>query len=484
MSENGLVHSVQSHRTKKLLYAGLALLVLIAVSQWPLPESVAQGSAPLTAAGQSALAVMLFCLVMWIAQVLPFHITGLLALVILALLRVDTFTSVVREGFGSNTAVFFLSILIISAFISESGLGRRALALTLSLTGNKTMRIIFAFLFVAVLTTMWVTAVAVTAMMVSMAQEVLKREKLEPLKSNFGRVLMMSCAYGPVIGGMATPAGAGCNPLSIDFFRDMAGIKITFIHWMSYGVPASLLMLIPTWFVLTRLFPPEMDELTVTADELRQEYRDMPAATRDEKISLGILLLTIVLWLASPWLESLLGIDLPAAMPVTLTACLLFFPGMCSIPWRRIEPHISWSGILLILTGISLGSMLYQTGAARWMASSMLGGISAVPLWAKIFLVVIVTILMKIAFSSNTVTATIIIPILIELAGQLQLDPMYIAFPAALAASQSLILVTSSPNNVIPYNTGWFTAGNMMKAGFILTPLSAAVITAVVLIRT
>ena len=33
---------------------------------------------------------------------------------------------------------------------------------------------------------------------------------------------MIACAWGPVIGGMGTPAGAGANPLAIGFLKDIA----------------------------------------------------------------------------------------------------------------------------------------------------------------------------------------------------------------------------------------------------------------------
>ena len=466
---------------KKMLFAGFSLLVLLLLRALPLPGWLTDVPlAPLTGAGQATVAITVFCLLMWITQALPFHITGLLALVLFALFRVDTFNEVVRNGFGSNTVIFFLSVLILSAFISESGLGRRALTITLSITGNSTRLILLSFLLVGILATMWVTAMAVTAMMVPMALEILRREKLEPLKSNFGRALLMSCAYGPVIGGMSTPAGAGCNPLAIEFLRDMAGVEISFLGWMRYGVPCALLLLLPVWFVLTRLFPPEMACLSVSSEELKAGRKALPAMSHDEKATLAVFLLTILLWLTSTMLEGWLDIEIPVAMPACLAACLMFLPGMTGIGWKRIEGQISWSGIILILSGISLGSMLYKTGAAKWMAAVLLGGIGGLPLWVQVFLVAMITILMKVAFSSNTVTATIIIPILIALAAQLNLSPMLLAFPAALASPLSLILVTSSPNNIIPYSTGYFTVGDMAKTGLLLMPVAAAVIACVV----
>lgn len=73
---------------------------------------------------------------------------------------------------------------------------------------------------------------------------------MEPMKSNFGKALMIACAWGPLIGGIGTPAGAGPNPLAIGFISDIAGIDISFTQWMIYGIPSVVLLIIPSWIVL------------------------------------------------------------------------------------------------------------------------------------------------------------------------------------------------------------------------------------------
>jgi sodium-dependent dicarboxylate transporter 2/3/5 len=58
---------------------------------------------------------------------------------------------------------------------------------------------------------------------------------------------MIACAWGPIVGGIGTPAGAGPNQLAIGFISEMAGIEISFLDWMVYGVPCALLLIIPSW---------------------------------------------------------------------------------------------------------------------------------------------------------------------------------------------------------------------------------------------
>ncbi len=462
---------------KRLFIFGIAAACIFIIWNLPLPEGVTEvRGASLTREGQAAVGVLVFVLILWMTEAIPFHISGLLGMVMLALMGVESYSEIVRLGFGNNIITFFIGVLVLSAFITSSGLGRRIGVMILSRTGNRTDRIIFGFLLTGVLLSMWVTNMAVAAMLMPLAVAVCEEEKLVPLQSNFAKALLIACAWGSILGGIATPSGAGPNPLAIGFISEMAGIDITFGQWMLFGVPSALLVLPISWAVLMLFFKPEMKHLSKTREELRRESRDLPPMGREEKITLVIFLITITLWLTSPFFEQLLGITIPISMPVTLTACLFFLPGMTKRTWRDIEKHMSWDGIILIVSGISIGMMLYSTGAARWLSVVLLSGIGELGSFAMVFTIVILVSFLKIAFSSNTVTATIIIPIMIELAFSLELPVLAVVMPAAIVASLAFILVTSSPTNVIPYSAGYFTIFDMAKAGTVLTVIASVVV--------
>ena len=304
------------------------------------------------------------------------------------------------------------------------GTGQKAMAvLILSLTGNSTRTILFGFLTAGTLLSMWITDMAVAAMLMPLGKAVLEEEGIRPLESNFGRALMISCAWGPIIGGIGTPAGCGPNPIAIGFLKEMAGIELSFLGWMKYGVPAAL--------VLLMLFKPEFSSLKKTRKELQNEYKKLPPLGREEKIIIGIFFVTVVLWLTSPLLEKLLGMAIPISLPVIFTSSLFFIPGMSRIKWKEIEPEVSWSGIILVLSGVSLGMMLYSSGAAKWISLVMLGGIGNLNAFFMILIVILGVSFLKIALSSNTVTATIVIPIIIELS---QFRPSHNLNPASIEA--------------------------------------------------
>jgi sodium-dependent dicarboxylate transporter 2/3/5 len=54
-------------------------------------------------------------------------------------------------------------------------------------------------------------------------------------------LLGLAFALCALLGGIATPAGCGSNPIALQFLSSMAGIHLSFLEWMAYGVPSALL---------------------------------------------------------------------------------------------------------------------------------------------------------------------------------------------------------------------------------------------------
>jgi solute carrier family 13 (sodium-dependent dicarboxylate transporter), member 2/3/5 len=458
----------------------VALLLIILLLPEPAPTHTDARIVTLTAQGKASLAVLALAVVLWVTEAIPFAITGLFSLSLLVITRVASFKDLIRDGFGNQIIAFFLGVLIFSAAIAETPLLRRMAAYVLYRLGHSASLIILAFLTVGALLSGWITDMAVAAMLLPLGVSILNDAGVEPLRSNFGRALMIACAWGALIGGISTPAGCGPNPLTMSFLKDLAGIDFTFWQWMLVGFPAMLLMIPCAWFILLRVFPLEAVDLKISDDEFRRRCAECGRVSKKEAWVLGIFGLTIGLWVFEPLIAHWSGgaIDYLDINFVALTlACTLFFPGINAISWKTAEQKISWGGILLIVSGLSLGMAVYHSGAAEWIAWTAFRSIGALHPALIVFAIVFGVSLMKVGFSSNTVTGTIVVPLLIALAQNLNLDPALLAIPAGITASLAFILVTSTPTNVIPYSSGYFSIGDMAKAGVWMTLASSVCVT-------
>ena len=79
-------------------------------------------------------------------------------------------------------------------------------------------------------------------------------------------------------------------------------------------------------------------------------------------------------------------------------------------------------------------------------------------------------------FSSNTVTATIIIPLIIGLGRALGMNVFGVTLAAGMTSSLAFILVTTTPTNVIPYTAGYFSIKNMCVVGTLMTVVSSLLV--------
>ena len=459
------------------LHFAIAVLIMTAVSKFPLPAAIlTSGNAVLEPQGRVSLGILFFCLYLWITEPVPFHITGCIGVLLMTFFKLDSFGNIVRLGFGNDTVVFFIGVLILSSVISKSGLGKRISMFILAITGNKTTNVILGFIIAGTVIGMWITDMAVAAILMPIARSMLENEGLKPGESNFGKGLMISCAYGALISGITTPAACGSNIIAMSFMKSMLNLNISFPEWMLYGVPAAVLMIIPCWLLLITMFKPEISHLSRSKEELKAEFRAMGPMNRNEKATTVIFLITIALWLSSAFLNDITGIDLSSTIPALVCGCLFFMPGVTTFGWKEISNDISWDNIILIATGMSLGLVMYSAGAAGWLANVLLSGIVGLHPVIQIFMIVMIVSVIKVGLSSNTVTATIIMPIIAVLAQTYDLPLLGILIPAALSLSLAFILVTSTPTNVIPYSTGYFRITDMAKAGVVMTLITSVII--------
>ena len=157
---------------------------------------------------------------------------------------------------------------------------------------------------------------------------------------------------------------------------------------------------------------------------------------------------------------------------------LCFVPGLNVFDkWSDAAKEIDWGGLMLIAGGLCAGKLLADTGAARYVAWLLLSGLGTWNPVMRVAMVVVAVELMKIFFSSNSVTGAIVLPLIIALAQDLNMPAWAIAGPAAIATSMAYIMVTSSPTNVIPYSSGFFSIKDFAKVGIVMTLIGIACVT-------
>jgi solute carrier family 13 (sodium-dependent dicarboxylate transporter), member 2/3/5 len=130
--------------------------------------------------------------------------------------------------------------------------------------------------------------------------------------------------------------------------------------------------------------------------------------------------------------------------------------------------------LLLFGGGLSMADQIQKTGVAELLAQqlNLLQGIPPV----LILLTVTSLIIFLTEVTSNTATAAAFLPLLGPVAVSMNMSPLYLVVPAALAASFAFMMPVATPPNAIVFASGKLQIKDMVKAGLVLNIVGIAVI--------
>jgi sodium-dependent dicarboxylate transporter 2/3/5 len=471
------------------LFLGPAVLLALLVA--PLPIE----AAPHRLAGILAMMVVL-----WVTEALPLAVTALIGPLLAILLGVAPARTAFAP-FADPIIFLFLGSFMLAEAMFVHGLDRRIAfgALASRVVGGSPIRILIAFGGVSALISMWISNTATTAMMfpigLSIVSHLTHGREGDRGSREFAIAMMLICAFGASIGGIATPIGTPPNLIGIGMLNRIAGADITFFSWMLLGLPIVVLLfgflVVYFYFRSQRGVDLDTTRTDVIADELRR-LGPMSPGQRNTLIAFAV---TVSLWLF-PGVLAILGLGQSglaraynAAVPesvAAMTGAVLLF--VLPVQWRARQftlkweeaVRIDWGIILLFGGGLAMGELAFTTG----LAESMGRGITSVlPVRSEAALTILFTgvaIVMSEA-ASNTASANMIVPIAIAVSQAAGVDPVQPALGATLGASMGFMMPISTPPNAIVYSSGHVPITAMVRHGIVLDVAGFAVIVGLLL---
>jgi sodium-dependent dicarboxylate transporter 2/3/5 len=285
--------------------------------------------------------------------------------------------------------------------------------------------------------------------------------------------MMMAIMLGSTLGGIATPSGVTANIITMSFLEKNAGIHVSFLDWVIIATPISVAIAVAAYFLILKMFKPEMQELPFGREHIRQELRGMGKWSTAEVTTLIVFVLGAILWLTGDWNK----------LPIALVSLVIL--GVLSIPrfgafdsWGPIEKGVEWGALLLVVGGFTLGIAAKESGLATWVAQAALGPMATIPVELQPLAVTIMVAIDSLGFSSFGASSAVNAPFVIAYAQEHGFPVLALAMASGFAASTHFILVTESPSFVLPYAYGYFSFKDLFKIGSILTVISAVIISA------
>ncbi|XGB40613.1 MAG: SLC13 family permease [Cyanobacteria bacterium LVE1205-1] len=207
--------------------------------------------------------------------------------------------------------------------------------------------------------------------------------------------------------------------------------------------------------------------LQTTRELLVLEQRDAENL-RQEKAGIAIAIVLGVVLISAFNITPILVAALIGVILMVLTGCLK--PG-------EIYGAVRWDIIFLLAGLIPLGIAMDKSGTTAWMASQLLAmGQHLSGFWILTFFYLITSVLTEIL--SNNATVVLMIPIAVEVAQNLHLNPYAFMFAVTFAASNSYLTPIGYQTNTMVYGPGNYKFLDFTRIGAplnliltILTPL-------------
>jgi sodium-dependent dicarboxylate transporter 2/3/5 len=428
----------------------------------PDASSAAPGPAALSPAARALAAIFAVALVLWATEVIPIAVTALLLIILPPLLGAVPSLRGAAAGYTTPVVFFVLGSYCLAFALSESGLGRRFALWLFLRSGTRPARATFAVMLGSAVMSTVVSDVPTCSLWMALVLPMLTKIDAVNTAPNLGKILMMGIPIASLIGGVATPAGSSVNVLGLDLLKRQANIDITFLQWTAIGVPMVAVLVPFAWYVLIKLYPPEVESIGDMGD-LRAELTAMGRLTARELKALAILTVMVLLWVLSSWLP---GLDVT-------TVCIggavaMFLPGIRLIEWKSCERYIGWQSVLMIGSVSSLGIASSDTGLSAWLVTTTLGGVAVWPAAAVVAAVSAFTVVLHLPIPVAPAIAAVLVPAVVALAKQTGMSSPLLALPVAFTASCAFLLPLDAVA-LISYSKGYYRMRDMFLPGAVIS---------------
>ena len=431
----------------------------------------------------SAVMILVVVAILWFSEGISLVATSLLIPILIVLTDIRTPQAALSPFFDPAVVLIFGGFLIGRA-LTKYELDKRLALLILSNSAGSGSSLILTVMGVTAFLSMWISNTASAAIMIPIALAVISRIRSVETRDKYGKALVLGVAYSATLGGVASLVGSPPNPLAATYINSFLGVQFTFMSWIPFGLPVVLIMLplIWQWIMFRFKLPKGIEEMHELKELSYKEYLKLGPMPTEQKLVVLVFISTIVLWFTEKLPDFIAdaigwsGHGISSAVVALLGGLSLMILRL--LDEKDVSSGISWSSLLILGSGITLGGAMIDTGLSSFIAHQM-SGLGVFPSFIVVIIIGCIAVLVTMV-ASNTGAAVILIPIAIPLATGLGIDPLLIVMVIAIAVSMDFALPTGTPPSTIAYSTGKVEMREMVSTGLIVDFISIIVVTVVV----
>ncbi len=421
----------------------------------------------LTLAGQRALAVLALCVVWWTTTPVGLPVTSIVGLALLPVLGAMP----AQEAFalfGSQAVFFVIGVFLVAAVMMETGLSARISRMGLRHFAADENRLCNGVLLISWSLCLIVVSHAVAALMLPIVLQIIRSLDLGP-RSRTAQRLLLSMAWGTVCGSNLTLLSSARATLALEIYggyRTQQGLSADTIGFVEYTIgtlPVAIASLIVAAVVLRLVFPPEDLDLSPAVRKLDEDVKAMGKPSRAEWTTIAVVGMMVVCVMVY-------GQEYGLGTVALIFSGLLFV--LQVLKWEDAERYVNWGVVLMYGGAIAIGSALHSSGATTWLVATVMPDQPLGPLSALALISAASAGLTELV--SNSAVIAVVLPVVLPVAEQVNLDPRALAWAAPVSAGMAFVLPTSTPALAMVFGTGYLRIRHTLP-GIVITFCSLTV---------
>ena len=434
--------------------------------------------------GDAVIAVALWMLVWWITEAVSISVTALLPLLLFPLLKILPIAEV-GANYGSPIVFLFFGGFVMALALEKVNLHKRIALNIIKLTGTTPNKVVLGFMIATAALSMWISNTASTVVMLPIALSVIRlliddADGFTKNDQNFALSVMLGIAFSANAGGIATVIGTPPNSVMIGLLENEYNIQISFLKWMSLGLPFSLLLITITYFVLVKwMFPNKNLQFNASREVIQEELHKLGPTSGKEKMVLIIFGITVFLWIFRTLINTIFPtLGLSDTMISIFAAIALFAvpynlkQGDFIIKWNDTS-KLAWGILILFGGGLALAKGMSVSGIADLVAGAIAGSDISILLTASLL---ILLMLFMTELMSNVALVAVLAPVVAGIAIGLGLPILYLLIPVTMASSCAFMLPMATPPNAIVFASGYVKVPQMARVGIVLNLISVGLL--------
>jgi len=432
-----------------------------------------------------AIAILVLVVFCFITECIPLPCVAFLIGIILVLTG-NLSRSDVAGLYWSDSVWFIMGSLMFAAAFVKTGVDKRICLMMFKRLAVPNVKVITLIFFVVISPlAAFVSDHALAAMFLPVGMLLYQNALTDEVREDkdLAKMLMITIAMACNIGGPGAPSGGARNVIMMTYLNDMFGVDIGYFQWITYCFPFLFIMVPFTWFLINWRFRPKISSLGPSMVYLDAQVSRMGKWNREQKIALVIFLVMVFGWFTEKEFYDM-GI-----YPVRLGIGVICMMGAVAyllggvVNWRDYQERVDWGVVWLYAGAIIFGRTLDVSGAAYWLARTIvellapLGMDSGIPLLATASgLTAVITNLM-----ADGPAAAAVGPVTLSMAALAHPGTGYVPFMAmvtAISSSFAYCLIIGTPPNAIVYASGYLEAKDFLRVG-VMVWIAAIVVTLV-----